>query len=44
MLGFPAPGHPYWTAQTLAGVAARYPMLDLSPWRDAATGPVGVEA
>jgi hypothetical protein len=35
VLGFPAPGHPYWTAQTLAGVAARYPMLDLAPWRDA---------
>ena len=34
VLGFPAPGHPYWTAQTLAGVAARYPMLDLSPWRE----------
>jgi Phytanoyl-CoA dioxygenase (PhyH) len=35
VLGFPAPGHPYWTSQTLAGVAARYPMLDLTPWRDA---------
>ena len=32
-LGFPPPGHPYWTAQTLAGVAARYPGLDLTPWR-----------
>ena len=40
VLGFPPPGHPYWTAQTLAGVAARYPMLDLSPWRDAAAGTV----
>ena len=38
VLGFPAPGHPYWTPQTLAGVAARYPLLDLSPWRDAAAG------
>jgi hypothetical protein len=36
VLGFPRPGHPYWNAQTLAGVAARYPFLDLSPWRDAA--------
>jgi Phytanoyl-CoA dioxygenase (PhyH) len=36
VLGFPAPGHPYWTPGTLAGVSARYPMLDLSPWRDAA--------
>ncbi len=44
VLGFPPPGHPYWTAQTLAGVAARYPMLDLSPWRDAAAGAVGSEA
>ena len=44
VLGFPPPGHPYWTAQTLTGVAARYPMLDLSPWRDAAAGTVGWEA
>jgi hypothetical protein len=36
VLGFPAPGHPYWTAETLAGVAARYPLLDLSPWKDRA--------
>jgi hypothetical protein len=35
VLGFPKPGHPYWTTETLAGVAARYPMLDLSPWRAA---------
>ncbi len=34
-LGFPAPGHPYWTEQTLAGVASRYPGLDLSPWKAA---------
>ena len=34
-LGFPAPGAAYWTDETLAGVAARYPMLDLSPWRNA---------
>lgn len=27
------PGHPYWTAETLAGVAERYPTLDLTPWR-----------
>ena len=37
VLGFPAPGHPYWTPETLAGVAARYPLLDLSPWRAAMT-------
>jgi hypothetical protein len=32
-LGFPEPGHPYWTPETLAGTATRYPMLDMSPWR-----------
>ena len=25
VLGFPEPGDPYWTAETLAGTAARYP-------------------
>ncbi len=35
VLGFPAPGHPFWTDETLAGVAARYPGLDLSPWASA---------
>ncbi len=34
LLGFPPPGHPYWNEQTLAGVAARYPGLDLAPWRE----------
>ena len=38
VLGFPSPGHTYWTAQTLAGVASRYPLLDLSPWREALRG------
>jgi hypothetical protein len=38
VLGFPAPGHPYWTEATLAGVAARYPLLDMTPWREAAPG------
>jgi phytanoyl-CoA dioxygenase PhyH len=32
VLGFPKPGHPYWTEATLSGVAARYPGLDMSPW------------
>jgi nitrite reductase/ring-hydroxylating ferredoxin subunit len=32
VLGFPEPGHPYWTDETLAGVAARYPGLDMGPW------------
>jgi hypothetical protein len=34
-LGFPAPGHPFWTDDTLAGVSRRYPELDLTPWRAA---------
>lgn len=33
VFGFPPPGHPYWTPRTLAGVALRYPDLDLTPWR-----------
>lgn len=32
-VGFPQPGHPFWTSQTLAGMAQRYPGLDLTPWR-----------
>jgi hypothetical protein len=35
LLGIPRPGHPYWNEVTLAGVQARYPGLDMSPWRDA---------
>jgi hypothetical protein len=35
VLGFPPPGHPFWTADTLARVAGRYPGLDLSAWLDA---------
>jgi hypothetical protein len=37
-LGFPPPGHPYWNERTLAGVAARYPGLDMSPWRRRTAG------
>jgi hypothetical protein len=33
LFGFPPPGHRYWTPATLAGVAERYPGLDLTPWR-----------
>jgi Phytanoyl-CoA dioxygenase (PhyH) len=36
VLGFPEPGHPYWNQETLRGVAARYPSLDMTPWRQAA--------
>ena len=35
VLGFPPAGHPYWTPETLAGMALRYPRLDLSPWHPA---------
>ncbi len=34
-VGFPEPGHSYWNDETLSGVAARYPSLDMRPWRDA---------
>ncbi|MFC4017565.1 phytanoyl-CoA dioxygenase family protein [Micromonospora sp. GCM10011542] len=37
-LGFPPPGHRYWTPETLAGMALRYPTLDLVPWRAADAG------
>jgi ectoine hydroxylase-related dioxygenase (phytanoyl-CoA dioxygenase family) len=32
-VGFPAPGHEYWTPETVAAVAQRYPKLDLAPYR-----------
>lgn len=34
-VGFPRPGHPYWTPQTIAGVSARYPGLEMAPWNEA---------
>jgi hypothetical protein len=40
VVGFPQPGHPYWNAATLAGVASRYPQLDMGPWRRAASASV----
>jgi hypothetical protein len=33
LFGFPRPGHDYWNEQTLAGVAARYPGMDMAPYR-----------
>lgn len=33
LFGFPPPGHPYWTRETLDGVAQRYPGLDMDEWR-----------
>jgi Phytanoyl-CoA dioxygenase (PhyH) len=29
LFGFPPPGHPYWTAQTIGDLAVRYPGLDI---------------
>jgi hypothetical protein len=34
LLGFPPPGHPFWTDETLAGMALRYPGRDFTPWRE----------
>jgi ectoine hydroxylase-related dioxygenase (phytanoyl-CoA dioxygenase family) len=37
VLGFPPPGHNYWTSQTVAAVEARYKYfgIDMTPYRDA---------
>lgn len=37
VLGFPAPGHPYWTSETIAAVLARYGPLgmNLEPYEQA---------
>ncbi|MFE3194974.1 phytanoyl-CoA dioxygenase family protein [Nocardia sp. NPDC059240] len=32
LVGFPPAGHPYWTAETRAGMTLRYPGLDVSHW------------
>ncbi|HVX43725.1 MAG TPA: hypothetical protein VHC49_07555, partial [Mycobacteriales bacterium] len=32
LIGFPAPGDPYWTPQAIADVSARYPKMDMSPY------------
>ncbi|WP_432948684.1 hypothetical protein ACQPXM_14400 [Kribbella sp. CA-253562] len=39
LFGFPPPKHPFWTPQTLTGMAQRYPDLDLTPWRAARPQP-----
>lgn len=35
LLEVPAPGHPYWTAQTIADMEVRYPGIDMDPYRAA---------
>ena len=37
LFGFPPPGHPIWNAELLDATAARYPKLDLGPWRASLT-------
>ena len=32
-VGFPEPGDPYWTDETLDGVSARFPKMDMTPYR-----------
>lgn len=33
LFGFPPPGHEYWNDQTLAETQARYPGMDITPYR-----------
>jgi hypothetical protein len=35
LFGFPRPGDDYWNEQTLTDVAARYPGMDMTPYRNA---------
>ena len=32
LFGFPAPGHPYWDAQTIRDVGLRHPRMDMTPY------------
>jgi hypothetical protein len=32
LFGFPPPGHPYWTPQTIKDLKVRYPGLNTLPW------------
>ncbi len=41
VVGFPPPGHAYWDEETLTGVAARYPKMDMTPYRQAAPSSAG---
>jgi hypothetical protein len=36
LFGFPRPGDEYWDDQTLVDVSARYPGMDMSPYREVA--------
>jgi hypothetical protein len=37
LFGWPPPGHPYWTPQTIDGTQRRYAGLDITPWKRGAT-------
>ena len=39
LFGFPRPGDAYWNDQALADVAARYPGMDMTPYRGAPWSP-----
>ena len=41
LIGFPGAGHPYWDEETLKGVGARYPGMDMEPYRAALGTPTG---
>jgi|SRR5579871_634148 len=38
LFGWPPPGSDYWNEQTLADVSARYPKMDMMPYREASKG------
>jgi len=38
LFGFPRPGDPYWNEDTLGGVAARYPGMDMTPYSPGVAG------
>ena len=39
LLDIPAPGHPYWTDQTIADMEVRYPGIDMSAYRGSVLRP-----
>jgi hypothetical protein len=34
VFGVPPSGHPYWNAETIRGMAARYPNMDMRPYTE----------
>jgi hypothetical protein len=33
LIGCPAPNDPYWSDETVTGVSARYPKMDMTPYK-----------